>query len=325
MNVLVVGGAGYIGSHIVEALQNTRHKPIVFDNLSTGHLAMVPETVQFVEGDIRDFELVRHTLENFQIDAVMHFAACSLVGESMNEPAKYYNNNIVGTLTLLNAMKAAAVDNMIFSSTAAVYGEPEQIPISESAATVPTNVYGRTKLAIEWSLADYARAYGLKYIALRYFNAAGASQSGHIGEAHPTETHLIPLILKSLIKGTKMKVFGTDYPTQDGSCIRDYIHVADLATAHVLALDHLIKTERSEVFNLGSADGFSVLELIKATEQVTGRKVQYDVVERRAGDPAKLVANADKAAQILGFKPQRSDLSTIIQTAWQWEQTLSCK
>lgn len=320
MNVLVIGGAGYIGSHVVKALQKTKHKPIVYDNLSTGHLEAVDECVQFIEGDIRDFELLKHVFGNFEIDAAMHFAACSLVGESMQDPAKYYNNNVAGSLSLLNAMKTAGVDKLIFSSTAAVYGEPDIIPIPETAPTVPTNVYGRTKLAIEWSIQDYARAYGLQYIVLRYFNAAGASSDATIGESHPVETHLIPLMLKAIIKQKPLKVFGTDYPTNDGSCIRDYIHVEDLAQAHVYALDHLIATESSDIFNLGTSSGLSVLEIIQAAQQITGQEILYDIADRRPGDPARLVADAQKAKDILGFIPQHSNLNNIIQTAWNWEK-----
>lgn len=320
MNILVTGGAGYIGSHTVQAFRNTRHKVVVFDNFSTGNSFAVDDDTQLIEGDIRDFELLKHIMGQHEIDAVMHFAANSLVGESMQEPAKYYNNNVFGTLTLLNAMKAVGVDKMVFSSTAAVYGEPEVVPIAEDMTTNPTNTYGRTKLAIEWALADYARAYDIQYVALRYFNAAGASLDASIGEAHPLETHLVPLILQAVMAGRAVKVFGDDYPTIDGTCIRDYIHVLDLAQAHVLALDYLIDKEQSNVFNLGVQNGLSVLEIIKAVEGVTGCQVQYDVVERRAGDPAKLVAGADKAAALLGFKPQYSDVDTIIQTAWAWEQ-----
>ena len=320
MNVLVVGGAGYIGAHTVQALRERGHKVFVYDNLSTGNLEAVPEDVHFFEGDIRDGDFLRHIFAEYLIDAVVHFAASSLVGESMQDPAKYYNNNIFGTLTLLNAMKAAGVDKIVFSSTAAVYGEPEFVPIPETMNTNPTNTYGRTKLAIEWALADYARAYEMQYVALRYFNAAGASLDSSIGEAHPQETHLIPLILQAVMAGRSVKVFGDDYDTADGTCIRDYIHVLDLAQAHVLALDYLIDTEQSNVFNLGVQNGLSVLEIIKAVERVTGRHVQYDIAPRRIGDPAKLVASADNAAAILGFKTQYSDVDTIIKTAWEWEQ-----
>lgn len=320
MNVLITGGAGYIGSHTVQAFKSTRHKVVVFDNFSTGNGFAVPDDVSLVEGDIRDFALLKHVMAQYEIDAVVHFAANSLVGESMQDPAKYYNNNVHGTLTLLNAMKKTGVDKIVFSSTAAVYGEPDAVPIAETAHTLPTNVYGRTKLAIEWALADYVRAYEMQYVALRYFNAAGASMDASIGEAHPQETHLIPLILQAVIAGRPVKVFGDDYPTLDGTCIRDYIHVLDLAQAHVLALGYLFSAEQSNIFNLGVQNGFSVLEIIRAVERVTGQPVQYDFAPRRVGDPAKLVAGAAKAERVLGFKPLYSDLDTIIKTAWVWEQ-----
>lgn len=318
MNVLVVGGAGYIGAHTVQALRERGHKVFVYDNLSTGNLEAVPEDVHFFEGDIRDGDFLRHIFAEYLIDAVVHFAACSLVGESMQDPAKYYNNNVVGTLSLLNAMKGAGVEYLLFSSTAAVYGEPTSLPITETALCQPTNVYGRTKLAIEWSLADYAQAYNLKYTALRYFNAAGASLDASIGEAHPVETHLIPLIFQAVIKHKALQVFGDDYPTPDGTCIRDYIHVLDLATAHVLALEKMVQTQQSAVYNLGTETGFSVLEIIKMVEQVTGLVVPYTISPRRAGDPARLVASVNKAKQQLGWQLQYSDLQQIISSAWQW-------
>lgn len=318
MNVLVVGGAGYIGAHTVQALRERGHKVFVYDNLSTGNLEAVPEDVHFFEGDIRDGDFLRHIFAEYLIDAVVHFAACSLVGESMQDPAKYYNNNVVGTLSLLNAMKGAGVEYLLFSSTAAVYGEPTSLPITETALCQPTNVYGRTKLAIEWSLADYAQAYNLKYTALRYFNAAGASLDGSIGEAHPVETHLIPLIFQAVTKHKALQVFGDDYPTPDGTCIRDYIHVVDLATAHVLALEKMVQTQQSAVYNLGTETGFSVLEIIKMVEQVTGLVVPYTISPRRVGDPARLVASVSKAKQQLGWQLQYSDLQQIISSAWQW-------
>lgn len=321
MNILVTGGAGYIGSHVVEELKKSGFTPIVYDNLSTGHAAAVPEDVQLVEGDIHDVAFARHIMEQFSIDAVMHFAASSLVGESMENPAKYYFNNVEGTLHLLEAMRGAGVDRMVFSSTAAVYGEPDQVPICEDSKLSPTNVYGRSKLMIENMLADYDMAYEMKYVALRYFNAAGASLSGNIGEDHNPESHLIPLVLKTA-QGVRRQVamFGTDYPTADGTCVRDYIHVCDLAKAHVLALQHLLKGGSSRVYNLGSENGFSVRQIIDNAKKITG--VDFTVVEeaRRAGDPAVLIASSAKIREELGWKPEHSSVEEVIATAWQWHK-----
>lgn len=321
MNILVTGGAGYIGSHVVEELQKCGYTPIVYDNLSTGHAAAVPEEVQLVEGDIHDVTFARHIMEQFKIDAVIHFAASSLVGESMENPAKYYFNNVEGTFHLLEAMRGAGVDRIVFSSTAAVYGEPEQVPIKEDSPLKPTNVYGRTKLMIEKMLGDYDMAYDFRYVALRYFNAAGASPTRDIGEDHSPESHLIPLILKTAQGVRKqISIFGTDYPTEDGTCIRDYIHVCDLARAHVLALEHLLRGGASRVYNLGSESGFSVRQMINSAKLVTG--VHFPVAEeaRRAGDPAVLIASSAKIRAELGWEPQHSSVSEVIATAWKWHK-----
>lgn len=321
MNILVTGGAGYIGSHVVEALQAAGFTPIVYDNLSTGHAAAVPDDVQLIEGDIHNVAFAKHIMEQFEIDAVIHFAASSLVGESMENPSKYYFNNVEGSFHLLEAMRGAGVDRIVFSSTAAVYGEPEQVPIKEDSKLQPTNVYGRSKLVIEGMLADYDMAYDMRYVALRYFNAAGASPTRTIGEDHNPESHLIPLVLKTA-QGVRKQVaiYGTDYPTEDGTCVRDYIHVCDLAKAHVLALQHLLNGGASRVYNLGSENGFSVRQIIDSAKKVTG--VDFTVVEeaRRAGDPAVLIASSEKIRAELGWVPEHSNVEEVISTAWNWHK-----
>lgn len=321
MNILVTGGAGYIGSHVVEALQEAGFTPIVYDNLSTGHAAAVPEDVQLIEGDIHNVTFAKHIMEQYEIDAVIHFAASSLVGESMENPSKYYFNNVEGSFHLLEAMRGAGVDRIVFSSTAAVYGEPEEVPIKEDSKLQPTNVYGRSKLVIEGMLADYDMAYDMRYVALRYFNAAGASPTRVIGEDHNPESHLIPLVLKTA-QGVRKQVaiYGTDYPTEDGTCVRDYIHVCDLAKAHVLALQHLLKGGASRVYNLGSENGFSVRQIIDSAKRVTG--VDFTVVEeaRRAGDPAVLIASSGKIREELGWVPEHSNVEEVISTAWNWHK-----
>ncbi len=321
MNILVTGGAGYIGSHTVLALAAAGFTPVVFDNLSTGHEQAVPKGVTLVRGDIHDIDFVAETLRRYDITGVIHFAASSLVGESMENPAKYYENNVEGTLHLLLGLQKAGVSKIVFSSTAAVYGEPEKTPIEENFPHNPTNVYGRTKLVIEHMLSDFSAAYGLRYVALRYFNAAGAAEGGAIGEDHNPETHLIPLILKAA-QGVRdhVAVYGTDYPTKDGTCIRDYIHVTDLADAHVLAMRYLLDSGESDVFNLGSENGFSVREMIETAKAVTG--VDFKVTEeaRRAGDPAVLIASSTKCKKILGWHPTHSSTKEIFASAWAWHK-----
>lgn len=319
MNILVTGGAGYIGSHVVEELKTKQITPIVYDNFSTGHADAVPEDVQLIQGNIHDRNFLEHVLGEYEIDGVMHFAASSQVGESMQDPAKYYFNNVAGTLSLLNAMRSAGVDCLVFSSTAAVYGEPERVPITEDMPLQPTNVYGWTKRMIEKMLEDYSRAYELRYVALRYFNAAGASLLGNIGEDHRPESHLIPLILQAALgKRESVSIFGTDYPTADGTCIRDYIHVKDLASAHVLAMQHLQGGGESKFYNLGTENGFSVREIIQVVQQVTGRNFTVIEAARRPGDPAKLIASSEKIKKELHWQPQYSDIQRIVSTAYQW-------
>ncbi len=321
MKVLVTGGAGYIGSHVVRALLQAGHEVVVYDNLSTGHRQAIPADVPFYEEDIRVTERLAEVLLAERIGAVLHFAALSLVGESMEEPQKYYDNNIGGTLSLVTAMRQAHVENLVFSSTAAVYGEPEQWPILETAPTCPTNVYGRTKLVIEGMLADFAAAYGVRYVSLRYFNAAGAWEDGEIGEDHGTETHLVPLILKAALGQRKaISIYGTDYATADGTCIRDYIHVCDLAQAHVLALEHLGCGGECRVYNLGSEQGFSVRQVIETARKITQLDFAVEEATRRLGDPAVLVASSAKIRQELGWSPVRSDLASIVRDAWRWHQ-----
>ncbi len=320
MAVLVVGGAGYIGSHTVRSLRTKGTDVIVFDNLEKGHRASISDAV-FYRGDLRSKEDVRAVFTQYPIDAVMHFSAYSLVGESMQKPELYYENNIYGSLNLLSVMKENGIRYFIFSSTAAVYGEPLQIPIDEDHPTVPTNVYGETKLAIEKMLNWFDGIYNIKSVKLRYFNAAGADPAGDIGELHNPETHLIPLVLAAALgKRENIAVFGDDYNTPDGTCIRDYIHVNDLADAHVLALEYLSSGNTSTVFNLGNGNGYSVKEIIDVAGKVTGRKIPVRKADRRPGDPAVLVASSDKIKRVLGWKPKLDDIATIIKTAWNWQK-----
>ena len=321
MAILVLGGAGYIGSHTVYELIEAGRDVVVADNLLTGFRAAVHPKARFYQLDIRDRAALDVLFQAEQIDGVIHFAASSQVGESMSDPLKYYDNNLRGTLVLLQAMTAHGVDKIVFSSTAATYGEPERVPILESDRTFPTNCYGETKLSMERMMHWTSLAHGLRYVALRYFNAAGAHPSGAIGEAHAPETHLIPLILQ-VPNGQReqVSIFGDDYPTRDGTCVRDYIHVSDLAQAHILALDHLLAGGGSEIFNLGNGVGFTVREVIDVARSVTGHPIPAVTSPRRAGDPAQLVASAEKAKRVLGWSPRYADLNTIVATAWNWHK-----
>ena len=317
MRVLVVGGAGYIGSHTVQALNGLGHEVWVFDNLLAGHKSAVPEG-SLIEGDLADLATLENVLKRHEIEAVMHFAAHASVPESMAEPAKYYRNNIVGTLNLLDAMRAAGTRKIVFSSTAAVYGLPEHSPISEETPKAPINPYGFTKLVIERTLADYAHAYGLGYAVLRYFNASGASADASIGEDHSPESHLIPIILQvALGQRENISITGTDYPTPDGSCIRDFIHVEDLADAHCRVLDR-IEPGKGLTYNVGTGRGYSVREVVEAARKVTGRPIEAVERPRRAGDPPELVASADALRRDLGWSPRYPEIEAIVATAWRW-------
>ncbi|KAF5091079.1 UDP-glucose 4-epimerase [anaerobic digester metagenome] len=321
MKILVCGGAGYIGSHVVRVLVERGYQVVVLDNFSTGHLGAVPKEAVIEEGDIRDRVFLGQVFQAHPIDCVMHFCANSLVGESMVEPLKYYHNNVYGTLCLLETMVEQEVTRFVFSSTAAVYGEPEQSPITENSSKKPTNTYGETKLAVEKMLPWLDQAYGLKAMTFRYFNAAGAHPSGEIGEDHNPETHLLPLILKTALgQRDKISIFGENYPTPDGSCIRDYIHVMDIAAAHILGMEKLLAGGESNIYNLGDGKGFSVKEVIDRTRAITGKAFAVEIADRRAGDPVELIASSEKAHQELGWKPAHSDLDTIIKTAWKWHQ-----
>ncbi|MBW1958082.1 MAG: UDP-glucose 4-epimerase GalE [Deltaproteobacteria bacterium] len=316
--ILVVGGAGYIGSHMVKDLLDTDYGVITLDDLSTGHRDLVPGG-EFIEGGLGDRVLLDNLFSTHPISAVMHFAAFSLVGESVENPLKYYRNNMAATAELLGSMIRHNVKRFIFSSTAAVYGEPVEIPITEDHPCDPTNPYGASKIAVERMLKDCDSAYGLKYISLRYFNASGADESGNIGERHHNETHLIPLILEVATgRRENIKIFGTNYPTPDGTCIRDYIHVSDLTRAHLLALETLMSGGDSSVYNLGNNRGYSVREVIELARKVTGKPIPAIEADKRPGDPAVLIASSDKIKEALGWKPKYEDLETIIKTAWVW-------
>lgn len=318
MAILVCGGAGYIGSHAVASLLEKGKEVVVVDNLVTGHEKAVIGG-KFYIGDLHDSDFLDTVFNENEIESVIHFAAFSLVGESVNKPFKYYDNNVSGTLSLLEAMKRHGVKKIVFSSTAATYGEPEKTPIEETDSTCPTNPYGETKLAVEKMLKWAEVAYGIKYVVLRYFNVAGAHKSGKIGEAHTVETHLIPIILQvALGKREKIMVYGDDYPTKDGTCVRDYIHVMDLVDAHILAINKLEKTNESGIYNLGNGEGFTVKEVIESARKVTGHSIPAEIAPRRAGDPAVLIASSQKAIDILGWKPKHNSLEDIIKSAWRW-------
>lgn len=321
MSILVLGGAGYIGSHTVYELIEEGQEVVIIDNLQTGYREALHKKAKFYEGDIRDRAFLDSVFEKETIDAVIHFAASSLVGESVTNPLKYYDNNLCGTKVLLDAMVAHRIDNIVFSSTAATYGEPESIPILETDATVPTNPYGETKLSMEKMFHWVSLAHGIRFVSLRYFNACGAHESGEIGEAHNPESHLIPLILQvPNNQRESIGIFGNDYDTKDGTCVRDYIHVTDLAKAHILAVNYLKEGKESNIFNLGNGVGFTVNEVIETARRVTGHSIPSVVLERRAGDPAKLIASSEKAKQILHWNPEHNDIEEIIASAWKWHK-----
>ncbi|MBU0646755.1 UDP-glucose 4-epimerase GalE [Patescibacteria group bacterium] len=318
--ILILGGAGYIGSHANKLLSQRGYDTVVFDNLICGHRDFV-KWGNFVLGDLADRDQLRLCFQQYPIDAVMHFSAFALVGESVNDPAKYYRNNVMHTINLLDVMREFSVQYLVFSSTCSTYGVPISIPIEEDHPQAPINPYGWSKFMIEQILKDYDRAYGIKHVNLRYFNAAGADPDADVGERHRPETHLIPLTLDvAIAKLPEIKIYGTDYETPDGTCIRDYIHVTDLSDAHILALDYLREGGNSDSFNLGNGEGYSVREVIQMAEKVTGRRIRSFETQRRAGDPPELIGSSHKAQEILGWRPQFTDLHTIITTAWRWHQ-----
>ncbi|WP_435312872.1 UDP-glucose 4-epimerase GalE [Primorskyibacter sedentarius] len=319
--ILVCGGAGYIGSHMVRQLVERGYEVVVFDNLSYGNAAAIPQSVPLIQGDLLDTDALKTLFAQNAFDAVYHFAALISVGESVSAPDIYYRNNVVGTLNLLDAMRTAGVERFVFSSTAATFGNPETPLIAEDHPKNPLNPYGRTKLMIEQVLADYGHAYGIRSVCFRYFNAAGADPSGEIGEAHDPETHLVPnVLLAALGARDGLDIFGEDYDTRDGTCIRDYVHVNDIASAHLAALEYMDANPGAHVFNLGNGDGFSIMEVIAAAEKVTGRKIPYRVGPRREGDAAILVADSSRAKALLGWSPATPDVETIIETAWNWHR-----
>ncbi len=319
--IVVTGGAGYIGSHAVRALSDAGHAVAVLDDLSEGHAEALPQGVELVRARLQDRDAVRRLLLSHQADAVMHFAAWLKVGESVSKPIEYFNNNVAGTLSLLEAMRDAGVKRFVLSSTCAVYGEPSAVPIVETEKTQPINPYGETKLAVERMLPFLERAFGLKWIALRYFNAAGAHPDGTIGEDHADEIHVIPLAIRAANGGTPLKVFGEDYPTPDGTCLRDYVHVCDLADAHLRALDALERGAPSSAYNIGTGSPHSVRAVIETVSRVVGRPVAWTPAPRRPGDPAVLYASSDRAQRELGWAPRFAELEVIVRHAWQWHST----
>lgn len=319
MSILVLGGAGYIGSHAVDQLVNKGYEVVVVDNLLTGHEQAIHPKAVFYKGDVRDKEFLTTVFDKEDIDGVMHFAASSLVGESVEKPLMYFNNNVYGMQILLEVMQEHDVKHIVFSSTAATYGEPKESPITEQTPTNPKNPYGESKLAMEKMMKWCDGAYGMKYVALRYFNVAGAKRDASIGEDHTPESHLVPIILQvALGQRESLAIFGDDYATPDGTCIRDYVHVEDLIAAHILALEYLKAGNDSNVFNLGSNNGYSVKEMLDAAREVTGKEIVAKVAPRRAGDPASLVASSEKAKTVLGWEPEYTDVKKIIETAWNW-------
>ncbi|RRD63905.1 UDP-glucose 4-epimerase GalE [Fretibacterium sp. OH1220_COT-178] len=322
MSVLVCGGAGYIGSHNVRALLDRGEGVVVLDNLWTGHRESLPGSVPFYEGDVRDAALLDRILSEHPVESVIHFCACSLVGESVEQPLRYFNNNVYGMQVLLEAMERHGLDKIVFSSSAAVYGEPRRVPILEDDETAPTNPYGETKRTMERMMHWVGLRHGIRYVSLRYFNVAGAREDGSIGEDHRNETHLVPIILQvPLSRRTHVTVYGDDYPTPDGTCIRDYVHISDLADAHLRALDHLRAGGEGGIFNLGSGAGYSVREMIEAARAATGHAIPVEVGPRRAGDPARLVADSTRAREVLGWVPRVTRMEDIVATAWNWHRT----
>ncbi|AYM02533.1 UDP-glucose 4-epimerase GalE [Levilactobacillus brevis] len=322
MTVLVLGGAGYIGSHAVDRLVQKGYDVAVVDNLVTGHRAAVNKKARFYEGDVRDQKFLNDVFDKEDIEGVIHFAAFSVVPESMEKPLKYFDNNTAGMVSLLEVMNKHNVKRIVFSSTAATYGEPKQIPIKETDPQIPTNPYGESKLMMEKIMHWSDQAYGIKFVALRYFNVAGAKEDGSIGEDHHPETHLVPIILQVAAGERKeLSIFGDDYPTKDGTNVRDYVHVVDLADAHILALEYLKAGHDSDAFNLGSSTGFSNKEMLEAARKVTGKEIPAKMAPRRAGDPSTLIAASDKAREVLNWQPQFDNVEDIIRTAWNWKQT----